>query len=170
MYAVNRLPKQDAAGSPTGCCAEVSPKDWDEQTFRFKDKLFTKVYTRNFLHVPLNMGSVMTKAMAAINGAGASMGDEYIILSYDASAWKGEHYLSVDKDIPGQEMVKLSGEYLAKVFEGPYKEAGKWYQQMIDYAKEKGKIPGKIYFYYTTCPKCAKVYGKNYVIGFAELK
>ena len=28
----------------------------------------------------------------------------------------------------------------------------------------------KNYFYYTTCPKCAKVYGKNYVVAVAEVE
>ena len=27
----------------------------------------------------------------------------------------------------------------------------------------------KIYFYYTTCPKCAKKYGHNYIVSFAEV-
>lgn len=27
----------------------------------------------------------------------------------------------------------------------------------------------KVYFFYTICPKCAKYYGKNYVIGVAEV-
>jgi len=26
------------------------------------------------------------------------------------------------------------------------------------------------FFYYTTCPKCAKHYGKNYVVAFAEVQ
>jgi len=33
----------------------------------------------------------------------------------------------------------------------------------------KNKILKKLYFFYTTCPKCAKHYGKNYVIAFAEV-
>ncbi|MGE5758418.1 MAG: hydrolase [Sideroxydans sp.] len=28
----------------------------------------------------------------------------------------------------------------------------------------------KLYFYYTTCPKCAKKYGKNYVVILAEVE
>ncbi|MHC1707784.1 MAG: hydrolase [Bacteroidales bacterium] len=27
----------------------------------------------------------------------------------------------------------------------------------------------KTYFYYTTCPKCAKAYGKNYVVSLVEV-
>ena len=34
--------------------------------------------------------------------------------------------------------------------------------------RANGDLPGKIWFFYTTCPKCAKAYGKNYVVGVAE--
>jgi hypothetical protein len=27
-----------------------------------------------------------------------------------------------------------------------------------------------VYFFYTTCPKCAEVYGKNYVVGVVEIR
>ena len=40
---------------------------------------------------------------------------------------------------------------------------------MKDAAAERGKTDGEVWFFYTTCPKCAKVYGKNYVVGIAEV-
>jgi hypothetical protein len=58
---------------------------------------------------------------------------------------------------------------MTAVFEGPFRDAGKWHQTMLDKAKDAGKEPGKVYFFYTTCPNCAKVYGKNYVVGFVEV-
>ena len=27
----------------------------------------------------------------------------------------------------------------------------------------------RLFFYYTTCPRCAKQYGKNYVVGLAQV-
>lgn len=27
----------------------------------------------------------------------------------------------------------------------------------------------KYYFHYTSCPKCAKIYGHNYVVAFAKV-
>jgi hypothetical protein len=40
---------------------------------------------------------------------------------------------------------------------------------MEQYAKTKEKKIKKMYFSYTTCPKCAKAYGKNYVVLFAQI-
>lgn len=167
MYAVNQLPLLDASKSPTGCCALINPKDWDEQTFVFKDKLFAYTHTRSFLHIPLNMSSVMSKAQAKIDAAGARS-DESIILSYEGSPWHATHYFAVTKEVPGLETTRFTGTYVTKVFEGPYKDAQKWHLQLNEYVKSIDKTTLKTYFFYTTCPKCSKTYGKNYVIGFAQ--
>jgi len=71
--------------------------------------------------------------------------------------------------VPDLEMVTLSGTFLSYVFEGPYKEVGKWVKGMEDFVNSKHKNIIKLYFYYTTCSKCAKHYGKNYVVGFAQV-
>ena len=60
-------------------------------------------------------------------------------------------------------------DFLTKVFEGPYQNVGKWAMEMAEYVKGKGKEIKKLYFSYTTCPKCAKAYGKNYVVLFAQI-
>jgi hypothetical protein len=40
---------------------------------------------------------------------------------------------------------------------------------MLEYVKSKGKTMKRMYFFYTTCPACAKAYGKNYVVILAEV-
>ena len=94
---------------------------------------------------------------------------EVMILSRDISPWKAEQLYAVSKTVDGADNVTLSGKYLTKVFEGPYQNAKKWYDTLQDYAKSKGKTVEKTYFFYTTCPKCSKHYGKNYVIGLAQI-
>ena len=66
-------------------------------------------------------------------------------------------------------MTKISGTFLSKVFEGHYKDAGKWAKEMKDYVNSKGKKIKKLYFFYTTCPRCAKAYGKNYTVILAKI-
>ena len=41
---------------------------------------------------------------------------------------------------------------------------------MLQAARDHGNAPGTVWFFYTTCPKCAKAYGKNYVVGLVQLK
>ena len=64
---------------------------------------------------------------------------------------------------------RISGTFLTKVFEGPYKDAGQWAQQMKAYVEAKARKMEKMYFFYTTCPKCAEVYGKNFTVLLAKV-
>jgi hypothetical protein len=115
------------------------------------------------------MGSVIKRTCKRIQDAGAAAEDTYLMLSTDPSPWRGEHYFYVTKDVPDADMVRLSGYYITKVFEGPYSNAGKWAKEMVQHVESQGRQLRKLYFFYTSCPKCAKHYGKNYVVGFAEL-
>lgn len=168
MYAINHVPFIDLEKSVTGCCTLIEPHEWDDQTFTFDDKLFAVATVRSFMHIPLNMASVMRKAQAKIDRAEAEV-DDFIILSEEISPWRSKHYFAVSRPVPGLTTEKLSGKFITKVFEGPYKDAQKWYTQLIDYVATKGNKALKTYFFYTTCPKCAKTYGKNYVVGFAQV-
>ena len=47
--------------------------------------------------------------------------------------------------------------------------AGKWAQDMASYVKGKGLALKKLFFSCTTCPACAKAYGKNHVVLFAQV-
>ncbi len=166
---VNALPKYDFSDNPTNCCPRFDPDGWDEQDLHFDRKLFVKAETKSLFHIPVNMGSVFKKTFAAIESAGAQSDDDMIVLSHDPSSWSSEHYFAVTKDVPGQEMVHLSGDYMTKVFEGPFKDVPKWEADMTAYVEGRGKKVGKMYFFYTTCPRCAKYYGKNYVVAVAQL-
>lgn len=165
---INAVPKYDMSDNPTECCPRFKPEGWDEQELHFKEKRFVKAKTRNLFHIPLNMGSVMQSTFAAIENAKAMSEDDMIILSYDPSPWTSEHYFSASKEVPDREMARLTGDYLTKVFEGPYRNAPKWIQEVERLVKEKGRQPKKTYLFYTTCPKCAKHYGKNYVVAVCQ--
>ncbi len=166
----NALPKYDASDNPTNCCPRFNTRGWDKQELHFKDKLFVKAKTRSIFHIPINMASVYPKTFDAIEKAGANAAHEFIVMSYDPSPWTGEHYFSASVDVPGQTMVHMTGDYLTRVFEGPYKNAPVWEKEMDDFVKNKGKHTRKTYFFYTTCPKCAKFYGKNYVVAVSEVQ
>ena len=152
--------------SETGCCPRFDPEPWDEKEVTLQDKLFVKDHVRSFLHIPLNFGKVMVKNMERIEAAGA-LAPEPLMLSDEKSLWGADIYIAVSKEVPGAEMERMSGTFLAKVFEGPYKNAGRWVKEMKAYVKSKGREIKNMYFFYTTCPSCAKVYGKNYTVLLA---
>jgi hypothetical protein len=152
----------------TGCCPKFNPEPWQEKEVTFKDKLFLKDSVRSILHIPINFGSVMVRNMDKITKADA-LSPEPLVLSDEKSMWKSDLYIAVSKDVPSAEMVKLSGTFLTKAFEGSYSSTSKWIREMKDFIQAKGKEAKKLYFYYTTCPKCAKVYGKNYTVILAQV-
>jgi hypothetical protein len=165
----NALPPYDMSDNPTDCCPRFNPDGWDAQELHFDNKAFVKATTYSLFYIPLNMGSVFSKTSDAIEAAGTYNYDDLIILSDDVSPWKAEHFFSVSKDVPGETMTTLSGDYITKVYEGPYKNAPKWKKEMEAAVAEKGKKAVKTYFFYTTCPKCAKYYGKNYVVAVTQV-
>lgn len=95
---------------------------------------------------------------------------DFLMLAYDPSPWKSILYFSMTKDIPDESKVeKLNGTFISKVFDGPYKDAPKYLNETKRFVETQGKKAGKYYFYYTTCPKCARKYGHNYIVVFAEI-
>lgn len=155
-------------GDTDVCCPRFHPEPWDKQEITWMNKKFVKDRVRSFLHVPLNFGSVMIRNMGLIEAADAKH-DEMIVLADDNSLWGADVYIDVAKDVPNAQMATISGTFLTKVFEGPYKNIKTWIGEMTDYVKSQGQDVKKFYFYYTTCPKCAKKYGKNYVVLLAQV-
>jgi len=151
------------------CCPQFDPKPWDGKLFEWNNKKFIKDKVFTFLHMPMNFGSVMKRLDENVRNADATMPD-FICLSDHTSKWNMDLYLAVDKDIPNANNVMLSGKFLSKVYEGSFKETGKWCKDFEQYAQSKNVSVVKWYMWYTTCPKCAKKYGKNYVVIVAEVK
>lgn len=153
----------------TGCCARLDEARWEGQSFEWKDKPFIKDHIWELLHVPLNFGSVMARDHAAIEQAQA-WAPEPLWLVDEVSPWGSNIFIATDRTVPGKPTETLSGSFMTKVFEGPYKDIGTWIAQTEAFVFAQGKDVDKLYFFYATCPKCAKHYGKNQVVVFAKVK
>lgn len=164
------LPHTYTARNDTGCCAVPNIQDWDEKKMKFENKPFIRKYTRSFMYIPMNMSTIMTKIQILARGADADMDpQDAMTLSRDITPWKAEHLYAVSKPVQGADNVVLDGTVFTKVFEGPYQNIRKWYTTLADFVQKQGSKADKTYFFYTTCPNCAKYYGKNYTIGIAKV-
>lgn len=161
---VNELPVFDQSDNPTGCCPRFNPEGWDRQDLHFRDKLFLRVTTHSENFVPTDMGPVFAGAFAAMQQAGALSLADYIVLSRDLSPDSAEHLFAAAASVPGYEMVRLSGDFTTRVFEGPYTDGQQW---LASLAAQTGASPDQLRWFYTTCPRCAEYYGRNYVVGVA---
>ena len=154
--------------SETGCCPRFDPEPWDEREHLFEDRLFIKDRVTSIFHIPINFGKVIVRNLDKIVKADA-LTPEPFMLSDENSLWGSDLYIEVTKEIADSQMERISGSFVSRVFEGPYKNIKKWIKEMQQYTESIGKQQKKLYFYYTTCPKCAKHYGKNYVVLVAQV-
>ncbi len=154
------------------CCPKFDPEPWQEKEIVWKDKNFIKETVPQFMHIPLpgTYGRAVCRMWKKIEDSQAKPGiNDFVMLSAESSPWKGEIYINTVSEVPNAENVKFSGTYLTKVFDGPYNDVPKWIKQMTPYVADKGKSVKKWFFYYTTCPECARKYGHNYVVVFAQV-
>jgi hypothetical protein len=160
---------QEVSRTDTGCCPPFDPTPWQETEVTWHDKLFLRDHVDCVLHVPLNMKRTVARDLERIHVAHAETADRPLMLGHDTSAWGTDLFIEVTRPVPGAAMEGLSGTFLTKVFEGPFGQAGSWVREMEDYVAAKGRKLETVYFGYTTCPKCAKAYGKNSVVLFAKV-
>lgn len=151
------------------CCPPFDPTPWDNQVLDWENKKFIKDHVFTLFYMPMNFGTVMKRLDKKVREADAKIPD-WMCLSDHTSRWNMDVYLAVDKEIPDAENTTLSGKYFSKVFEGPYKDTGKWCKDCEDSVNSQGMKIKKWYMWYTTCPKCAKKYGKNYVDIITEVE
>jgi len=151
------------------CCPPFEPAPWDDKIIEWVNKPFIKSHVCTFFFMPINFGGVMRKLDKLVTDAGALVAD-YLCLSDHTSKWNMDVYLAVDKNIPGAENVTLSGKFYSKVYEGPFKDTEKWCKDYASMVESKGMKIKKWYMWYTTCPKCAKKYGKNYTVILCEVE
>jgi hypothetical protein len=145
------------------CCPEFNPDAWDGKTFEWKEKRFIKDRVFTLFYMPMNFGAVMRRLDAKVRGSQGTIPD-WVCLSDHTSKWNMDLYLAVDREIAGAQNVTLSGQFFSKVYEGPYKDTGKWCEDFKERVKAMNLNITKWYMWYTTCPKCARKRGKNYVV------
>ncbi len=150
------------------CCPPFHPEPWDDVILEWTEKPFIKGKVCTLFFMPLNFGQVITKLNKKVDAAGAKVPD-WLCLSDHTSKWNMDLFLAVDKQIPNAENLTISGKFYSRVYEGDFRDTDKWCKDYSEKAKEKGISTGKMYMWYTTCPKCAKKYGKNYVVIIAKI-
>ena len=145
------------------CCPKFEPGPWDGKIFQWENKKFIKDKVFTIFYMPFNFGAVMKRLNAKVEKSGAAMPD-WLCLSDHTSMWNMDLFLAVDKEVADAENLTLSGKFYSRVYEGPFSETKKWCNDFEKEVREKGLELKKLYMWYTTCPKCAKKYGKNYVV------
>ena len=155
------------------CCPEFRSEKWDEKTFDWKEKHFIKSSVPALFHIPLKpmLKKQITQLMeqAEVSKRTQPELEETLLLFNDPHAFKSEVYLSVEDDIPSAQNTTLTGTFMTKVYDGAYRDIPKFFKKMNNFLADQGKRAKNYYVHYAYCPKCAKKYGHNYMVFFAEL-
>lgn len=160
--------KDEKTANKDICCPPFDPKAWDDKLLIWERKQFIRDKVNTFYHMPMNFGKVMRRMNQKVEEANADM-PNWLCLSEHTSKWNMNVYLEVERDVPDAFNVYLSGTYYSKVYEGSFRNIEKWIEDFNKAAVNKGLICNKLYTWYTTCPKCAKKYGKNYSVFIADV-
>ncbi len=153
------------------CCPRFTNKDikaWDKKTLIWKNKKFIKGKVFSLFFIPINFGQVISRMDKNARASGAKIINN-LCLSEHTSKLNMDIYLAVDKKVDNEENVELSGRFLSKVYEGDFKDTGKWCKDFEEFANKKKVKIKRWLMWYTTCPKCAKKYGKNYTVIMAKI-
>ncbi|MDD3877782.1 MAG: hypothetical protein PHT69_14270 [Bacteroidales bacterium] len=151
------------------CCPEFKPELWRDIILEWSNKKFIKDSICTMFYMPLNFGKVMRRMDKKLKKSGASTPDS-LCLADHTSMWNMDVYLAVDKDVDDAKNVTLNGKFFSRVYEGNFKDTGIWIKDFEKEAKTRAYTTSKLYMWYTTCPKCAKKYGKNYVVIIGKVE
>lgn len=154
--------------TPTGCCPPFQPAPYQNAELRWTNKRFVKDHVHSLLHIPLDMGRTITRNMEKIEAAHAKP-PEQLMLADERSAFGSDILIAVDDEVPDAEMTELSGRFRTRVYDGPFRDARKWMDDMKAWLAAEDETLEQLYFGYTTCPACAKAYGHNYVVLYAKV-
>ena len=91
------------------------------------------------------------------------------MFSKEESMFSSTLLISLKRDAKDLETERLSGKYISMIFENGYGQTPKWTRQVERYMKEQGKVAVELLFWYATCPKCARKYGKTQKVIFAKV-
>ena len=154
------------------CCPEFDPIPWDGVTHQWQDKLFLCDSVPQFFHMPLPgiYGKTITQMWKKAEALGIAPDlKDFMLLAYDPSPWRSELYMTVTGESSEVDIARFNGTYVSKVFDGPYKDVPTYLKSFETYLSTLNYRADKYYFYYTTCPKCAKKYGHNYIVAIAKI-
>jgi hypothetical protein len=151
------------------CCPRFNPEPYEDKFHEWKNKNFIKDKVFCLFYIPLNFRRAMKRLNKKLITAGHSSPDGFC-LSVHKSMWNIDLLMACNYVIPNTENVKLNGKYYSRVYEGDFKNTDSWIKDFKQFTQQKGIKTRKPLFWYTTCPKCANKFGKNYVVIFSEVK
>jgi hypothetical protein len=156
------------------CCPEFNPEKWDKKTITWDNRKFIRDSVPTLFHIPFPpmIGKKITRMWKSVELSGSAEPDKAgtLVLFHDPSPFRSEILISVEKEVPEENNVTISGNFVSRTFDGDYNAIPKFVKAMDQYLSETGKKSKDYYIHYAYCPKCARKFGHNYMILFAKVQ
>ncbi len=151
------------------CCRRLGPGAWDRRFWSWDDKPFYRATYLTFFNIPLNLDSVVEKAVEEI-GSHNLWTEPMIYLGRDETAFHSSVLISVSRFTDQLPIETLSGRYYSRLFQGPYADSGKYVRETKTDLREQGSDAGETYMYHATCPRCIGEGKPPQTVVFAEVE
>lgn len=171
--ATKEVEKEEINEDYIPCCMEFDTVKYDNKTHRWKNKKFVKDSVFAFFTKPFGVDKKVAEMKTKIEEwrwITRTRPENVLVLFNAANSFKWEIYISIDNYVDWMNYVELSWVYFSKVYDASFDTANKLMEDMEEYLKKKGKDAHNYYIHYAYCPDCAKHYGNNYTVLFAEIE
>lgn len=149
------------------CCPPFDTEKWNLRTLDWNDKLFIKRSVKCFFYIPINYKMVFRQIVNKIRRKEENHNPR-ICLSEVCSKWKINLYVEAQEEVEKEENIRFSCKILTKAYVGScnnsYKEAKQWISDYRLFAQSKNFVVRKIFFWFPTCLKCAKIQKRRDVV------
>ena len=149
-------------------------KNWTIKQFHWEHKPLIKASVPTLFHIPSQkiLGKKITNMMKQVEDSNKMVKDneDILLLFAEPHPFRSDMYISVTDQVPHTKNVRISGTFMAKVFDGSYKAVPKFMKQIDTCLGDKNKKAENYYVHYAYFPKCAEEANHNYIVFFAEIK
>jgi len=156
------------------CCPIFQQERWDNKVHVWKKKHFIKSSFPAIFYLPIpflmNKGINKMISLATASNKIYPIKEEALMLFSYPGPFKTNVFMGVTDEVEGADNATFTGTFLSNVYEGDYKDTGKFINKMKTYVEEKGLRSKQFYVHYAYCPLCAKEAQKNYAVVFSEIE
>jgi hypothetical protein len=152
-----------------GHCPRLDPQQWDGRFWEWREKPFYRATYWCVLGIPLNLDSVVEKAMTDIRGYGLTA-DPLIILSRDETMFHSSLLIAINKETDQLPVETISGSFYSRLYEGRYADKRRHNEDIKADLRERELTAKELYHYHATCPACVQERGSAQTVIFARLK
>ncbi len=159
------------ADSTTCNCPEINDQDWHLKDENWDKKFFYFDYVRHFFNVPLGYDKQLRAMKLNIAKKGYQLANPDMVL-YQPGTFQGRILMEIkdpeqyDANVEPFENARM----LSRVHQGSRGDLGNALQELKAFTQDRTHLdPSIIYYWHTTCSKCAKTRGYEKTVLFARV-